>query len=117
MKTSDITIGDPIVESGSANSLQGSAITLAPVGGGVTGSSFNYVTTICNKCRKHAPLGGPMIDGIIVCDVCYEEYLVIDNTLPCPYKDPKRRKYNVKPKANGPQWSYTMSITTQAQTK
>lgn len=77
--------------------------------------SSGYMTTVCNKCKKFAPLGGPQIDGIIVCESCFEEHQVIDNTLPCPFKDPKRRKYNVKAKSNGPEWSYT-TVTTQANT-
>ena len=101
------------VLSGQVHLTEGVSVTHAPPGVPVTGSSFNFVQTVCNKCKKFAPIGGPQIDGIVVCQSCFEEHQVIDNTLPCPYKDPKRRKYTVKAKNNGPLWSYT---TTQANT-
>lgn len=89
-------------------------VTVAPQNTPITGSSFNYVQTICNKCRKIAPITGPMIEGIIVCQPCYDEHRVMDNTLKCPYKDPSRRKYKIKAKSD-PLWSYT-TRTTQANT-
>lgn len=105
---------------GSAVSQVDTYIEGLPANTPITGSCVNYVTTICNKCRKFAPLNGPQIDGYIVCQSCFDEDTVIDHLLPCPYKDPRKGNRTRKAKIE-PHWSYThssslLSVTTKANT-
>ena len=103
----------PIATTGGAAGLP--CLPVNPVGELRGQVSSGYVRTVCHKCQQFAPLGGPQIDGYIVCETCAQENAVMDNTLPCPYKDPKRRKYKITTKPNGLQWSWT-TTTTKANT-
>jgi hypothetical protein len=81
--------------------LLANGVSCTQIDGSIPVVSSGYVASVCHICREFALLGGPQIDGFVVCPKCYHANEVIDNTLPCPYKDPKRRKYKSTVKTNG----------------